>query len=85
MAVASAREAPSAPCGGPATRTAPGVATCAAPKGKPPDDSGPFFGYTQGGAALRKEGAPMRQFLTAVAAQVVAGVVVALILHFLMQ
>ena len=48
-------------------------------------ESGGLFGYDGGGAGLRKEGAPMRQFLTAVAAQVVAGVVVALILHYLMQ
>ena len=52
-------------------------------KGKTPDDSGRLFGYTQGGAALRKEVMPMVQFLWDAAAQAVAGIVVALFVYWL--
>ena len=54
-------------------------------KGKTPDDSGPFFGYDGGGAALRKEVMPMVQFLLDVMAGFLASVLAALVLRHIFR
>ena len=54
-------------------------------KGKTPDDSGRLFGYTQGGAALRKEVMPMVQFLLDVMAGFLASVLAALVLRHIFR